>query len=446
MRRRTVLGLVVCLSLTAPNGLEAQSATRPLTIFHSNDLHAHLMPDDRGLGGFARLATAIRQEKSGCGACLYLNAGDLVQGTPVSTLFHGTPVYEIANLLGIDVSTLGNHEFDYGWRRVQEFVRIAHFPIVSANVVDSGGKPVTGRPYVIKTVGGIRVAIIGAVLGDMVGTMVTTENVGPWKVLPVVETVRKYAQELRERSDLIVVLGHIWDKEEVDAILKQVPEVSVVVAGHSHVGYPAMMNVDGRVGVLVNGYGVEFGRLDLQVDMAGKKLRSAEWKKIPVNDKIQPDPQVARLVSEWEDKVTKLVDTPIGESKTRLSRNSPELRGLVEKAMAEETGSDIAWVNPGNIRDVLPEGRILARNIWNILPFDNYIVIGKFKGSQLPPAVTQRHPVDPGREYTVATTDFTAANQSAPDQLSATGLQFPKTGPLQRDAVIDWIKKKKVVP
>jgi 2',3'-cyclic-nucleotide 2'-phosphodiesterase (5'-nucleotidase family) len=446
MTRRTVLGLVLCLSLAAPKGLEAQSGTRPLTILHSNDLHAHLMPDDRGLGGFARLATAIRQEKSGCGSCLYLNAGDLVQGTPVSTLFHGTPVYEIANLLGIDVSTLGNHEFDYGWRRVQEFVRIAHFPIVSANVVDSSGKPVTGRPYVIKTVGGIRVAIIGVVLGDMVGTMVTAENVGPWKVLPVVETVRKYAQELRDSSDLIVVLGHIWDKEEVEVILKEVPEVSVVIAGHTHVGYPAMMNVDGRVGVLVSAYGVEYGRLDLQVDMAAKKLRSAEWKKIPVNDKIQPDPQVARLVSEWEDKVTKLVDTPIGESKTRLTRNSPELRDLVEKAMAEQTGSDIAWVNQGNLRDVLPEGRILARNIWNILPFDNYIVIGKFKGSQLPPAVTQRHPVDPTREYTVATTDFTAANQSAPDQLSATGLQFPKTGPLQRDAVIDWIKKKKVVP
>jgi 2',3'-cyclic-nucleotide 2'-phosphodiesterase (5'-nucleotidase family) len=218
------------------------------------------------------------------------------------------------------------------------------------------------------------------------------------------------------------------------------------VAGHTHTAYPAMMNIDGRAGVLVNAYGVEFGRLDLQVDMAGKKLRSAEWKKIPINSAIEPDPQVARLVAEWESKVTKLVDTPIGESRVRLARNSAELRGLIETAMAEETGSDIAWINAGNVRDVLPEGRLLARNIWNILPFDNYIVIGKFKGSQLPPAITKRHPVDPNREYTVATTDFTAANQSAPEELRTSGLQFPKTGPLQRDAVIDWIKKKKVVP
>ena len=98
------------------------------------------------------------------------------------------------------------------------------------------------------------------------------------------------------------------------------------------------------------------------------------------------------------------------------------------------------------MRDVLPEGRILARNIWNILPFDNYIVTGKFKGSQLPPAITERYPVEADREYTVATTDFTAANQASTDQLNASGLQFPGTGKLQRDAVIDWIRKKKVVP
>jgi len=73
-------------------------------------------------------------------------------------------------------------------------------------------------------------------------------------------------------------------------------------------------------------------------------------------------------------------------------------------------------------------------------------VTGRFKGSRLPPAMTAEHPVDPNQEYTVATTDFTAANQASSDQLSTTGLEFPKIGPLQRDAVIDWIRKKQVVP
>jgi 5'-nucleotidase / UDP-sugar diphosphatase len=425
--------------------LSAQESLKSLTILHSNDLHAHLTPDDKDLGGFARLATAVQREKANCTTCIYLNAGDMVQGTPVSTLFHGTPIYEVANVLGLDVSTLGNHEFDYGWRRVQEFNRIAKYPILSSNVVDANGKSITGRPYLIKNVDGLRVAIIGAILGNLVGEMVTAPQVGPWKVLPVVETVRRYAKELRPRSDLVVVLGHIRDKEEVEEILKQVPEVDVVVAGHNHASYPKMMNVDGRVAVLVQGYGVELGRLDLKVDAAAKKVRSAEWKKIRIDKSIPEDQTVAALVKTWEDKVTKIVDTPIGESTRRITDRA-ELRPIIEKAMAEQVGADIGWMNLGGIRDVLPQGQLLARHIWNILPFDNYIVTGKFKGSELPPAITDRYPVDPNREYTVAVPDFTMMNQAAKEQLGTTGMKFPNTGPLQRDAVVEWVKKKKVIP
>ena len=220
----------------------------------------------------------------------------------------------------------------------------------------------------------------------------------------------------------------------------------MVVAGHSHEGYPAMTNIDGRVAVLVPAYGVQLGRLDLKVDVGAKKLLSAEWTKIPIVASIPPAPDVAREVAKWESKVSKLVDVPIGESTARLERNNPELRKMIERAMAEQSGADIAWINPGNVRDRMPEGRILARTVWNILPFDNYIMLGKFKGSELPPSITKRYPVEPDREYTVATTDFTVANQSDKDQLNATGLRFPQTGPLQRDAMIEWIKKKKVVP
>ena len=170
------------------------------------------------------------------------------------------------------------------------------------------------------------------------------------------------------------------------------------------------MNVDGRVAVLVNSYADQLGRLDLEVDVAGKKLKSANWKKIPITASLTPAPDVERLVNMWESKVTGIVDVPIGESTKAMARTDPDLRKLIEKAMAEQTGADIAWINTGNIRDNLPAGRILARNIWNILPFDNYLVTGKFKGSRLPKAITDRYPVEPGREYTVTTTDFIADN------------------------------------
>ena len=123
-------------SLRAPLPVRPAAAEiRSLTILHINDLHARMMPLENKHGGFAYLASVIRRERAGCNDCILLNAGDVAQGTPVSTIFHGLPIFEVANLLGIDVGTLGNHDFDYGWMQTRKFIATAKYPIVSANVV-----------------------------------------------------------------------------------------------------------------------------------------------------------------------------------------------------------------------------------------------------------------------------------------------------------------------
>ena len=421
----------------------AQNGLLPLTVLHTNDLHAHLQPDDKGMGGFAYVAGAARDQREHCQACIFLNAGDLVQGTPVSTIYRGVPVYEIANHMGIDVSTLGNHEFDYGWQRILTFIKVAKFPIVSANVEKEGGVLLTGKGYAIKQVGGLRVAVIGVLLGDLEGNFSTAEQTGPWHVTAVVDAVRRTVPLVKDKADVIIVLGHIHD-DETDKILREIPEVALVVSGHDHKGYKELKHYDGRFAVEAKSYGVELGRVDLKYDPQAHKVISAEWTRIPVDSKkIAPVKDVADLVGQWEAKVSKVVDVPIGEARHRMEK--PEVRIMVEQAMAAAVGADIGWVNTGNVRDILPEGKLLARNAWNVLPFDNKIVVGKFKGSEIPAAITKDHPVDPNREYSVAIPDFSAANQGSKDQLSSKGLKFPKTGPLQRDALIDWIKKHKIV-
>lgn len=431
------------LALLALIPLRAQDTVRSLTILHTNDLHAHLLPNENFQGGFAYLATALREERERCKACLYLNAGDLVQGTPVSTIYHGVPIYEIANLLGIDVATLGNHDFDYGWQTIERFEEMAPYPIVSANVVDRDGRFLAEHPYVIQTVNGIRVAVIGVLMGDLLGRYITAELLGPWHVIPVVDAVRRTVAQLRDRSDLIIVLGHIQDAE-TNQIMEHIPEVSVIVAGHDHKGYPELKRVGDRVAVQLKGYGVELGRLDLRVDVARKKIESADWKRIPIDARtIPPAKDVAKLIDEWEGKVSAIVDVPIGEARRRIAGD--DLRLLIEKAMASEAATDFGFINRGNVRAALPQGQLLARDVWNVLPFDNEVVVGKFKGSQLPPVVKAGRQIDPDREYTLATTDFTAANQASFDQLGMSGLQFSGTGRLQRDMFIEWIKRKKMI-
>ncbi len=220
--RALALFLLVCSALPAE--------IRQLTILHTNDIHARLSPAPNGQGGLAYLAATIRRERAGCNHCILLNAGDLVQGTPVSTVFHGLPVYEVANLLGYNAGTLGNHEFDYGWMQAKKFMETARYPVVSANVINEGGTLFTA-PYVILRVNGLRVAVIGG-LTDLMPTLVTPKQMGEWKTTPVVAAVRKAAAEVRGKSDVIVLLGHISAGEE-KTFLETVPEIPIIVTGMS---------------------------------------------------------------------------------------------------------------------------------------------------------------------------------------------------------------------
>jgi 2',3'-cyclic-nucleotide 2'-phosphodiesterase (5'-nucleotidase family) len=97
------------------------------------------------------------------------------------------------------------------------------------------------------------------------------------------------------------------------------------------------------------------------------------------------------------------------------------------------------------VRDIVPEGQLLVRHIWQIMPFDNDVVVGTFKGRDLPAVVVGNSRIDPDREYTLAVTDFTAAHQDAREHLGTTGLKFPNNVGLMRDLLIDWFRKKKVV-
>lgn len=420
---------------------QLSAEVRSLTILHTNDLHAHLSPLNNGRGGFAYLATALRRERAGCNDCIVLNAGDLVQGDPVSTIFQGVPVFEIANLLGFDAATLGNHDFDYGWEQTRKFISIAKYPIVSCNIVDAAGK-LFAQPYVVLKVNGLRIGILGAMLTGL-RDVATARSLGEWHTLPVVETARKYAAELRPKTDLIVLLGHIDGREELQ-FLREAPEISVIVSGHLHTGLTEPISHEGRVAVRVRSYSEEFGRLELKVDTEKKAAIAWNWKRIPVDSKvIAPDAEIAAKVKHWEGEVSSRVDRPLAISERVFT--TAEVRRLIEHAMRDETGADFAFMNSGGVRESLPKGQLYERNIWEIMPFDNLVVVGTFKGHDLPKVVVGDRKIDPDRDYTLAVSDFTAANQATNENLRSTGLKFPRDAGVMRDLLIDWFRKQKII-
>lgn len=432
-----LVGSVLRVSLLLLAALAAQCASvEQVTILHLNDLHARLLPDEQGRGGFAHVATAIEEERARAEHAVVLHAGDMVQGSPVSTIFEGTPVFEVANRLGFDAHCLGNHEFDYGWEKIAEFRRVTDAPILAANVLNAEGKRLVPATAVL-TAGEIRIGIVGAVTARL-ARLIKPAQSGPWRATPLVESLREPVAEMNERADLVVVLGHLFDDED-EAILRALPDVDVLVGGHDHGGRDTELLIDGRIGIKLRPYGRELGRLDLAFDRDAGKIVQHRWRRIQISQgRFPPKPAIAALVDQWESKVSERVDIEIAECVRALGRD--DVKRMIERALREATGAQIAYMNRGGVRDSLTEGTVMARHIWNILPFDNALVEATVRGDQLPEEARAGQDLEPGRMYSFVTNDYVAG---LPEYA---GIDFTARELTLRDAVLDWVKARARVP
>ncbi len=430
IRRFALVSLLLLLLQTGCQAVEK------ITILHLNDLHARLLPDKSSRGGFAHIATAISNERSKNKNTIVLHAGDMVQGTPVSTLFDGVPVFEVGNKLGIDVHCLGNHEFDYGWEKILEFAEKSEAPIVCANVTNATGETLL-RPSVVLSVGNLKIAVIGVITARL-QSLTMQEKVGQWRASSVVESLRPVIANIHDDVDIVVVLAHMFDDEEVD-VLNEVPDVDILVGGHNHGGREFVLDIDGRIGVKMRAYGTELGRLDIYYDREEKRIVNIQSKRIPVYaSEYKADKDTLKLVNNWESKVSDRVDIKIGVSTQTMGKR--ELQFEIETAILEETGAEVAYMNLGGIRDSLAPGDIMARDIWNMLPFDNTLAEAEIRGSQLPEQLVERKNLKPSRGYRLVTNSFVAS------QLKDQGIASKPSELVLREVFIEWIKERGTLP
>ena len=230
----------------------ALAAAETLTILHLNDFHGALQPTRSGAdrpeeGGAARLAALVAAERTP--TTLFLAAGDLMQGTNLSNLFAGRPVIEAFNLMGLDASAVGNHEFDNGQPALSERAAEARFPFLAANIAGGG----SWQPAVIRKVGSLRVALFGLTTEE---TPVATHprNVKGLVFNDAVATARRLVAELRPQADLIVALTHLGVEED-EKLAVAVPGIDVIVGGHTHtkVEQPEVDRRDARTPGLSSG-------------------------------------------------------------------------------------------------------------------------------------------------------------------------------------------------
>lgn len=216
--------------------------SQPLVIMHTNDTHSQIDPysykQDVNVGGALRREAAIREIRADNPNTLLLDGGDFSQGTPYFNIFKGYVEVRLMNAMGYDAATLGNHEFDNGSAALAARLKTADFPVVCANYQFANKKLAKIiKPYVIIERGGMKIGIFG--LGVNLNGYVAPKVAGEVTYLDPVETARKVVSILKAQNcDLIVCLSHVGvDKNVKDndyEIARQVPEIDVIIGGHSH--------------------------------------------------------------------------------------------------------------------------------------------------------------------------------------------------------------------
>lgn len=216
--------------------IEAQQS---IVILHSNDTHSRVepmpstdkkYPNYGGLLNRKAIIDSIRMEYP----VLLVDAGDFVQGTPYFTLFHGDVETKGLNMLGYEVGTIGNHEFDNGLASLDSILSKLNYPIVCANYDFSKTNTKLSKrvkPYVILKKNGLKIGIIG--LGADPEGLIAKDKYEGMTYIPPTELANKYAKKLRKHCDIVILLTHIGINNDI-TIAKQSEDVDLIIGGHSH--------------------------------------------------------------------------------------------------------------------------------------------------------------------------------------------------------------------
>ena len=264
-----------------------------ITILHTNDTHSQIdpLPDsdkqNAGKGGVARRATLVKQIRKENPNTLMVDAGDVFQGTPYFNFYKGEVEYKSMSMIGYDVVTLGNHDFDNGVDALVAAMKFANFEFVSTNY-DVRGTPLESRvkPYAVRKFGDVRVGLFG--LGISPDNLITPDNFKGVKYLDPVRMARGVVQLLRgqEKCQLVIGMSHLGyyanpkDGDLGDSqVAAQVGGIDFIASGHTHtfMSKPVLQkNPDGADTVIfqVGKSGIYVGRVDFTLK-GGKVTASA---------------------------------------------------------------------------------------------------------------------------------------------------------------------------
>jgi 5'-nucleotidase len=387
-RKRVTLILLLVLAVIVPlSAQQKPDCIVRVTLLQVNDVYQFAPVDQGARGGLARVLTLKKEIEKQSPNTLFLLSGDTISPSVESITYQGAQMIDAWNTAGLDYSTFGNHEFDFGPEVLRQRMKESKFKWIAANVIDKKtGKPFGDAPaFVVREFDGVKVGIFGLTLEE---TMVTSKPGPDVEFLNPCETARKMVSEIHGLGvKTVIALTHLSMSE--DKQVARCADVDVIIGGHEHTllesasgGAPIFkMTADAR----------ELGQIDLNISKNTGAVESIDWRVIPVTDKTKDDPLFAALNRKYG-ALLKELSVLVGRTAVDLDARSAVNRtqetnigDFIADAFRAATGADVGLMNGGSIRadEIISAGPLTMRDVLSMLPFKNRVVKVELSGATL---------------------------------------------------------------
>lgn len=381
---KKLLGLLLLASV----GLSLSAVS--LRIFHTNDTHAAYLAEAQTMGdstvlvgGYANLEYHLQKERHKAPRSIYVDAGDQQTGSVFASLKYkgaiGGAVIKAFNHLPLDATTFGNHEFDMGQENAINLAELALYPFVSTNLISQFGTTIRTPYHVIKR-DSLNIGILGLTMLDL-SEKVKKENVANITVESYSEAINRYLDELDAQTDLIIVLTHIGFDADQALAWELDDRIDLIIGGHSHVAISEPVQPNGIYVTSAGSHMQALGMIDVEVE--NDRITSYKQTLIPlIQPQVLPETKLSQFISTIADSLEVEMGKVIAHIPETWTPHKFEPTKLSEWAAnalyadyREQYHPDLAIINCGGLRKTIPAGPVTLRDMHELMPFNNSVVL-----------------------------------------------------------------------
>lgn len=372
--------------------------SKELVIYYTSNLRGQIKPysgivlDHKydQVGGFAFIQGFINNMSKAFGYkkenTLLLDTGDALFGSAEATLLMGDLPLKLMGKMGYDAMAIGNLEFEYGFNVLQSFIKSNTVPMLACNYRDLTA-PVknTFAPSVMVKKAGANIGIIGLGHEDLAKNT-RQENIENVEIINMQSAVQTAALDLKSRgAEIIILLAHHPVATQDESLANLFPDVDIIIGdmipgkripSSKPVLCQTAVSRGGGVGMVKVGY------------LGGKWNVMGLYNNVfPVNaTDIAPDTELATEIGRYESMIDSRLEEKITQSKGSFNHSYTEessIGCLIADCMREISGAQVALTNSGGIKTSLSEGEVTLRKLYNIMPYENQLVLLEMTGAQL---------------------------------------------------------------